>query len=131
MHIYCTQLSITFQSFVSRFAFVVGSAKFRNSVRSMKPTSICLAVPYLGRLDGGFPPRRPRFKPRPSRMGSVVDKATPGEGFLRVFGFPCKSFIPPISPQSSSINRRTNGLSISGSFHSSQMNKKGPTRCSN
>jgi hypothetical protein len=43
-----------------------------------------------------------------------------GAGFLKVFQFPCQSFIPPVAQQSSSYiiqdwcNRAINGLNISG-----------------
>jgi hypothetical protein len=36
--------------------------------------------------------------------GFVMDKSGAGEGFLRVLRFPLSIFIPPISPQSSSLS---------------------------
>jgi hypothetical protein len=37
-------------------------------------------------------------------VGFVVDKVALGQVFSEYFGFPCKIFIPSISPQSSSLS---------------------------
>jgi hypothetical protein len=41
-------------------------------------------------LVAGFPPRRPGFEPRSSRVGFVVDKVALGQVFSEYFGFPCQ-----------------------------------------
>jgi hypothetical protein len=46
-----------------------------------------LAVPYLKRLDAGFPPRRPG-----KHVEFAVDNAALGQVFSEYFGFPCQSF---------------------------------------
>jgi hypothetical protein len=45
----------------------------------------------------GFPPLRPRFEPRASHVGFVVDKVALGQLFSECFGFPCQfSFHRPL-----------------------------------
>jgi hypothetical protein len=50
-----------------------------------------MAVPYLKRLDAGFPPRRSGFASG-QHVGFVVDKVALGQVFSEYFGFPCQSF---------------------------------------
>jgi hypothetical protein len=53
-------------------------------------------------------------------MGSVLDRAAPGQLFSEYFGFPCHSFIPLIAPQLTSsliqgcYSRLINGCSNNG-----------------
>jgi hypothetical protein len=51
------------------------------------------AVPWLKRLDAGFPSRRAEF-PSGQHVGIVVDKAALGQVFSEYFAFPCQSFHP-------------------------------------
>jgi hypothetical protein len=48
------------------------------------------AVPWLRRLVGGFPQRRPGFEPRSGHVEFVVDKVAPRQIFSEYFGFPCQ-----------------------------------------
>jgi hypothetical protein len=50
-----------------------------------------MAVPWLKRLDSGFPSQRPRFAARQD-VGFVVHKAALGQVLSEYFGFPCQSF---------------------------------------
>jgi hypothetical protein len=55
-----------------------------------------MAVPWLRRLVGGLPPRRPEFDPGSVHMGFVVDKMALGQVFPRVLRFYPVNFIPPV-----------------------------------
>jgi hypothetical protein len=48
------------------------------------------AAPYLKRLVGDFPPRRPGFDPGSGQVG-FVDKVALGQVFSEYSGFPCQS----------------------------------------
>jgi hypothetical protein len=50
-----------------------------------------MAIPWLKRLDAGFPLRRPEFASG-QHVGFVVDKAALGQVFSEYFGFSCESF---------------------------------------
>jgi hypothetical protein len=54
------------------------------------------AVPWLGRLAAGLPPRRPGFDPGSVHVGFVVDKVTLGQVFLRVLRLSRVNFIRPL-----------------------------------
>jgi hypothetical protein len=56
-----------------------------------KLTVFKVVVPWLKRLDAGFPPRRLGFASG-QHVGFVVDKAALGQVFAEYFGFPCQSF---------------------------------------
>jgi hypothetical protein len=62
-----------------------------------------LAAPWLWRLVTGFPPRRPRFEPRP--CGICGGQSGTEAYFLRVLRFPLPIIIPSTAPHSSSITR--------------------------
>jgi len=76
------------------------------------------AVPWSGRLDAGFPPRRFVFYPISVHVGIVVDKATWEQGVLRVLRFSPLCITPP-TPQAHlllglpvAFARRTKGQSL-------------------
>jgi hypothetical protein len=89
-------------------------------------------VPQLRRLVAGFPPPLPEFESGSSHVGSVVERAALGQVSSKYFGFPCNSFIPLITPQSSPFaiqcwyNGPIYGLSNSG-LGSTPTKKKGRT----
>jgi hypothetical protein len=59
------------------------AASKEGQLRELVPSS---AVPQLGRLVAGFPPRRPGL----SHVGFVVDKVTLGQVFSKSFDLPCQ-----------------------------------------